>query len=577
MRILSWTALALCSAIILAEEIPQPTLAELVKSGVSTPQQQAALEEAYLRLQLDRLTGAAPLPVAKGRTMSKLTDDEIAKLKVWFDSSPTVRRKLLLALSPGEDDFAAASRVVLSLREKYPRECETLENLVVAFATTWDDEKTLKENHVHGIPELWNAGYTGAPLLDSFGWFAKNQSRLCPWFKNTPHQLLKFLANEFTAIEERDWLSKTYPAFRNNIGVVYSDIVYDHAKLQDGKGKLADKPYTLTNLKQLGGVCRDQAYYARAACRSMGMPAYYASGSANSGGRHAWVGWIVYEQNSFKLVSHGRYEYDKYFTAQITDPKSGERVLDYLVAIEAKALSNEKGFETAEFCYRAWSEVSKDESIPVDAKNALLIAALKKNPYHRAAWLAIGDATVRGELPLESAGKQWEFLTKTFTEFPDFIYSMAVKFSAMHKAAKEKYGFFESNSKMFVLLKRQDLVAKLRIDQIDMCEKEDRKDLAAQVAITGMQECAGEGERGVLLAKKAVQLLRDHKQLPLAVKPLNVATKGMMKIRAGNINPNWLELMELLRGVHSDLGEAKQADGVQQEIDRTLKTAATKR
>ena len=555
---------------------PVAALLELAKS--SAPDM-TKIKTNYLKLQWLRLTGKSPLPTQRARAVDDdsdeeyrvngskpLSEEEIAKLSKWFDASPKLRERFLLAVNSREDDLPDCARVAMKLRDAFPKDCEPLENLMLAFATVWDNESLLKAVNTHHIPEYRSAPYKHCALEDSFGWFVKNQQKLCPWFKQTPWRLLTYVATDNMEISEREWVFNKY-TFKPTLGTTYSEIVYDYDKLNDMKGKLAGKEYNLANLKQFGGVCRDQAYFAREVCRAYGMPAYFASGQSNSEGLHAWVGWIIRDAQGFKLMSHGRYEYDKYFTAKIIDPKSGKMILDYLVGIEAKALSDEKGYDDADLLYRVFEEVKKD--LTAKQQVDLLISALKKNAFHRAAWLEVGDATANGALSQASAAGQWEYLNKNFKEFPDFSYSMLAKFSKVFKTPLEKYNFYETSSKIFVGLQRQDLVANLRIEEINMLIAENRKDLAAQAAMAGTTECAGEGANGALIAKRGVELLREQKKQHLAIAPLQLALSKMLKVRAKKVNPHWLSMSELLRDIYKEMGDVKKADSVQADIDRT--------
>jgi hypothetical protein len=265
------------------------------------------------------------------------------------------------------------------------------------------------------------------------------------------------------------------------------------------------------------------------------------------------------------LLSHGRYEYDKYFTAEIIDPRTGGQILDYLVGIEARALSNEKSYEEADLHYRVWREIGPQ--LEPAARTKLLVEALKRNPYHREAWLAIGEATASGELPPASADKQWQYLIASFKEFPDFTFAMAQSFSRMFKTAAEKYRFYEVTAKVFGGLKRQDLVAKLRLQEVEMCEAEQRKDLAAQVAVAGTLDCAGEGDQGAALAKKAVELMREQKQAAAAIAPLKAALAKTPQKRMDATNPHWLAIAKLLVDLYKETGDTKSATALQAQLD----------
>ena len=576
-------ALILCSILFFsppsfAADSKPDAAAALGEAATGANPDMKKLRDAYLKLQWERLLGNSEVKrleatqVIRGESAPELNADERARLKAWLEQDTAFRDRLLLALSPYDDDYPSAARVALTLHDKFQKQFTELENLAIAFVTVWDDRSIVKTLHGWHVPELMDdEKMKTCTLEEAFGWFASKQTRLCPWLKTMPWRLLTYVASDSTTIPERDWVMTKFPVFRNNFGTVYSDIEYDMVKLRDAKGKIAGHQYTMENVKQYGGVCRDQAWFARAVCSTYGMPAYFAVGQGNSAVRHAWVGWIIQEAGAYKLLSHGRYEYDKYFTAQIVDPRTGLYILDYLVGIEARALSDEKGYEAADLYYRVWQECPQ---LPAQNRVNLLVSALRKNAFHRAAWLSIGDSTAAGDLPRASAEAQWDYLLKNFRDFPDFTFSMLSAFSRMFKTPAERYTFYETTAKYFVNVKRQDLVASLRIEEIDMCVSENRKDLAAQVAVAATQECAGEGEQGSALAKRAAELLTEMNQPQLAIKPLQMALTKMPKTRAKFINPHWYSVMEVLRDVYKASGDSKNAAGAQAEIDKVVKTAA---
>jgi hypothetical protein len=574
-----------------AEPTGSDPIEHLARLASDARSQVGQLREAYLALQRLRLAGKAPLPSAPGMDQTEkwlrrqqqsapLTAEETGKLEQWFNAQPAFREKFLLAVDPRDDSFSEAARVALAIREKFPKESEPLMNLVVAFAVVWDNPAVVKNIMVQCVPELYQKPPEPSPYLDSFGWYVKNQKALCPWFQETPWRLLVYVAAEGIALSERDWVLSKY-RFTANLGKLYSDVQYDYSKLKNRWGKLEGKPYTLTNVLQYGGVCRDQAFFAREVCRTMGLPAYMATGKGNTTGEglaasgHAWVGWIVKDARGYSLESHGRYAYHKYFMADIVDPSSGRQIQDYMVGIEARGASNEKAYDEADLYYRVWREVGT--RMEAQARAQLLVESLRRNPFHREAWLELGLATAAGDLPQSMAGIQWNYLVTSFKEFPDFTYRMARNFALMFKTAQEKFHFFDTTAKIFSQQKRQDLVADLRLDEVEMCIAEQRKDLALQVAVAGMGECAGEGGRGAALAVKAVALAKELKQERFAISPLKSALARTPQNNAmawapdsdtAKANDYWVSMAKSLIELYEAVGDTKNAEQMRLQVER---------
>ena len=470
-------------------EPPAPAAPDVTLIALANDGKLSQLLPEYLKLQWLRLKGAAPSPAVEkitandvnekfveyyhekgreslGRT-EPLSSAELEQLDAWFKKKPHFRERFLLALDGAVDNLPAAARVALKLHEKFPRESETYEDLVIAFATVWDDPALIDIENKFCVPELQPEDKTFKLKLcsyeDSFGWFAKNANRMCPWFKIQTWRLMVYTVDEYLEPTDRDWIAAKYP-FKIDLGSIYGTIVYDYVKMNDNKGKLGNSgdPYTLPNLLKYGGVCRDQAFYARAACRAYGMPSYMATGQGARGG-HAWVGWIVNDGRTYKLTSFGRYKTDNYYTAGIIDPKSGRFILDYLVGLEALGMNNEAGYDQAEVYYRVWREFG--DKLNVKAKTNLVVNAVQKNAYHRLSWLAVNEALANGDLPASMASAQWNYLIANFSDFPDFTYFMLRPFSKMFKTPAEKHVFYDATTKVFEKLKRADLVAKVQEDE----------------------------------------------------------------------------------------------------------------
>jgi hypothetical protein len=53
----------------------------------------------------------------------------------------------------------------------------------------------------------------------------------------------------------------------------------------------------------------------------------------------------------------------------------------------------------------------------------------------------------------------------------------------------------------------------------------------------------------------------------LAVKQLQIALKGMMKVRAKRVNLDWTKVDETLKGDYKAMGDTKSVERIQIEID----------
>ena len=92
-----------------------------------------------------------------------------------------------------------------------------------------------------------------------------------------------------------------------------------------------------------------------------------------------------------------------------------------------------------------------------------------------------------------------------------------------------------------------------------------------------MQECTGEGENGVLLAKRAVRFYREIHQLPRVIAPLKSALDRTPQMRIDEINPHWVDLAALLQETYTAVGDAKNAKAIRDRIGRLKPAGAGSR
>jgi hypothetical protein len=146
-----------------------------------------------------------------------------------------------------------------------------------------------------------------------------------------PYELARYLADTRLAIEEREWAARHY-RHASTPAKCYFDVQYDREHSYQGRPKkMAGRPYTLANLKEHGGVCEDQAYYAAHVCKALGIPATVVMGRGTSGIGHAWVAAVAAtdrRRGAVWDVRTGRYPTHNYYTGTVRDPASGKTFLD---------------------------------------------------------------------------------------------------------------------------------------------------------------------------------------------------------------------------------------------------------
>jgi tetratricopeptide (TPR) repeat protein len=141
-----------------------------------------------------------------------------------------------------------------------------------------------------------------------FRYYTENESRMLFPIREMPTELLAMVVNTTADIDELRWALDKHGGDRN-VGKRYSDLTYDTAAFKFNKPKkIADKPYSLPNLRKYGGVCEEQAYYAAHVAKAIGVPSAYITGRAAEAS-HAWVGFLQQRGGSYWFnCEEGRYD-----------------------------------------------------------------------------------------------------------------------------------------------------------------------------------------------------------------------------------------------------------------------------
>lgn len=168
--------------------------------------------------------------------------------------------------------------------------------------------------------------------------YAANERRMYFGLKGVPGELLVFVIDNHASLAEIEWALSKYAGDRA-VGRQFFNIAYDYEHFNNGVDKkVLAKGYTLPNIRQYGGVCADQAYFAVTAGKSIGVPAVYTVGAGTSTS-HAWVGYL--EQRGRTAAwnfDEGRYEEYKGVRGSVLDPQTRRTVADSEVAVLAEMI-----------------------------------------------------------------------------------------------------------------------------------------------------------------------------------------------------------------------------------------------
>lgn len=341
-----------------------------------------------------------------------------------------------------------------------------------------------------------------------FDYFAGNSGRMVFNLKSLPPELLMFVVDSNAPVDELRWALQNYSGNRS-IGRVYSTITYDTGAFKyDREKKIwqADGGYTLPNIRKVGGVCEEQAYFAAHCGKAIGVPTVEVSvrGPDLS---HAYVGYLVRGSKSvYWDFREGRYDEYEDIRGSVTDPQTGERISHSHVALtgglldtpaqdrvraiamldavarlaQAHAMADapdesegsKRGAQSRPSPFRAevpsaWPAPSATKR-PFDAasRNALLRQAANASPHEARVWLEAGRLAEAGAFAAAEKNEWCRAVMRLCARTaPDFAMEVVTPLIASSGDAQAQDGLWDWCAKQFV--DRPDLVARSRFNQAE--------------------------------------------------------------------------------------------------------------
>jgi len=223
---------------------------------------------------------------------------------------------IAFSLQPERDSLPDAMLVLDSLRKQFGSErLAALPNLTAAICAVHDQPRTPPGRQPT----------TAASPNELWAYFASNESRMQFGVRNMPVDLLAHVVDATASIAELQWAVQRYGRDQQ-VGNRYGEITYDDNAFQTGAPKRIDAlPYTLQNIRQVGGVCSEQAYFSAHVGKAMGIPTIELSAIGATTG-HAWLGYLrVRGRQAAWDFDTGCYDEYKQYVGDFRDPLSGRQ------------------------------------------------------------------------------------------------------------------------------------------------------------------------------------------------------------------------------------------------------------
>lgn len=222
-----------------------------------------------------------------------------------------------------EDDRQNVYEVMQALYDHDPKDRDRLFRLILAMSVVWDGPQPPMHGQMGGAQPA-----VGADLVSVYNHFRKlyKHKRAKIRYQDLSVPALTFMVHLPLPPNELRWIIKNVkgsaPAWKRK----FTDIDYDVPRMARRVYQWPHGDYTLAAIKEHGGICVDQAYYATLTARAHGIPALIFLGEGRRG-PHAWFGYMR-DVRHWELDA-GRYAYDKYATGQAWHPQLNRPMTDH--------------------------------------------------------------------------------------------------------------------------------------------------------------------------------------------------------------------------------------------------------
>ncbi|MEI8195655.1 MAG: hypothetical protein WCI73_07080 [Phycisphaerae bacterium] len=526
------------------------------------------------------------------RQLTQVPDDHRQPLAQYLHANDELAHTLVFLIH--EKQSARSVYALLdTLRQQRGDKLGKYPTLAAAICVVHDRplQRSINENQV-----------TAPDPVDIFDFYSTNENSMLFGIRNVPAELLIYVVDTTATLDEMRWALGKY-ARDNKVGLLFFQIQYDYKAFTKGSEKkvTAAGNYSLPNILKYGGVCVDQAYFATAVGKSIGVPTAFAVGASSTVG-HAWVGYLAAQgREAAWNFDVGRYQAYRGVKGEVLDPQTRHRMPDSFLALTSELVSTKPrdrqlAVALTDAAHRLISlEKSGAELAPPEVPFALPAAsstgsagtalprtptcpmaqellrlALVGNPAYAPAMLAVRDLAQDGKLTPDQKRFWYKAILQLCgKKYPDFALATLTPMIATVESPKEQDQLWNTALELFK--QRSDLAAEIRMNQAHLWEqqKQPAKAMACYQDVIDRYCNAGPFVLKALLA--AEELLRDAGKGEFVIGTYESTWKKCDKPEgmAGEfmVQSNWYRVGALLADRLSTAGKTDRAAAVQAQLD----------
>ncbi|WDE96369.1 transglutaminase-like domain-containing protein [Lentisphaera profundi] len=360
--------------------------------------------------------------LAKFLKVLSLGDDLSPEFVKWLSNYK--RRSDLLYNITRSDDLSEVLNILQKIHKHDPSEVDKYWNLALATSLVWDTER--KNMHHQMGSKTMSYSWEITALYDYFKKIYKRGAKLS--YSKLSVQELVFVVAVDVPLEELHWALKNCSGSARAWAKRYFEIKYNTTRLNAERYQWDQGMYSLANIKELGGICVDQAYFTVMSARANGIPAMYFSGMGRGATDvgHAWAG-VMKDGREWDLEI-GRYSQGNYGTGKARDPQTNMRLTDHELDFKSNAIfASEQHINSLRMTSlaRHFSKMKKD-----DCAEYLYKKALTSSKMNIKAYAGLKQIYAKLDDPKKFIQVMKAEMT-VFKKYPDFVYELGTELVAV--------------------------------------------------------------------------------------------------------------------------------------------------
>lgn len=476
----------------------------------------------------------------------------------WILNSEERLRLLVESVSPA-DQIPRCFKVIDELRRHDPAGCDEWYELILALSVVWDHPKRpwmhrqMGEDRLAYQPEICRR-------YDYFKAIYADGDARVPYDALGVAELI-YVVDTPVPVSELEWARAQESGNLEDWGEKYSSIEYDNSRLVANQYVWPQGSYTLAAIRERGGICVDQTYYAVMTARAFGIPAIYFSARGTAGG-HAWFSFM--KAPGDWALDVGRYVSQNYTTGFAVNPQSNELMTDHDVAYTCeRSLRSDK-------MDQACAYVAIADALRSDKKNALRCAreARRLVQNYLRAWsietdLLLESGDFRGVMALFAEQRA------VFKDHPDILVDASERIEKSLRASGRDEEAEEIQRSLVRNMDegRDDLCRSFGQDKIKAFIAEGKVKQARRAMEKLLEDQVEEGFKVFPLIQNYLRITQETGQDKAAARFLEEYVEELEQ-RISFYSDDQKRLLEYLAQAYENNGDDKRLSELQVRIDR---------